>query len=774
MPASTYTETGDRDHTPGTFDQDRESSPTIINCDFSPTIVPSSSLPESQSLRLSALGQCLLSLVVTRNLSQKAFATIRRAITSDDLIFAEDGKRRAPTDEMLKKEYSRLGLKASISSAKRRIETLKRKMKKKEKKMKKMEEEMEKMREEMKKKEEKEEKEVEHVEREEEEEKEKEEEEEEKEKEEEEKEKVEEKKMKKKKGKRRKSVSPSPGTGKVLKKLRGEEEEEGEIEELSVEVGLVGDDGEWKRGVVYIFKGDGEEKEEGYRRLRWDVEGEVEEGEWEWLGGGLVSVKETDECIQLIFKPSPNRTRILELKDEDQSLKPSETTSKLIQRASPATHAQIQQIFCYMGSLRILLGHSPHYARLKTPNGHLETHDHYTPPTPSPSTPSAMSLSQAPPRPPTIITLSSKALKIFAEPSTSHNHSPSPHKLSSLEIFIAKGVREGRVTGSFIEELASLAQSLGINSHLTHHIPTRRDIVKWEQSRIESRIRTLPDGTDVMPPSLLLRIHHDAKSVKRVDSGFLRMDLVHLIGHPRIIIYSIVQYHMPHDYMHLEVLRIGSYMLQFLEIGLTLSAKKEIRKLSQINKIVSPMFVSKMTDCAEKEARVKCISELEDLMEQVSREEVREMRERMRERRKRRKESEENKLIKLLMNWMIGSINRSSENLQGYHKVNDIVTRNGRIGSEREESQLKWKSLITKKTPEIEKVWCVGIQLYLDGVSVVRKNKKSVLVLRDSNHCTQMVLRKIRDDILLLQRGVMIDGRMEYKKERERNGSNFG
>ncbi|GKT18831.1 hypothetical protein ADUPG1_011387 [Aduncisulcus paluster] len=36
---------------------------------------------------------------------------ISAAITSDDLIFAEDGKRRAPTDEMVKKEYSRLGLK---------------------------------------------------------------------------------------------------------------------------------------------------------------------------------------------------------------------------------------------------------------------------------------------------------------------------------------------------------------------------------------------------------------------------------------------------------------------------------------------------------------------------------------------------------------------------------------------------------------------------------------------------------------------------------------
>ncbi|GKT35929.1 hypothetical protein ADUPG1_008989 [Aduncisulcus paluster] len=149
------------------------------------------------------------------------------------------------------------------------------------------------------------------------------------------------------------------------------------------------------------------------------------------------------------------------------------------------------------------------------------------------------------------------------------------------------------------------------------------------------------------------------------------------LGHPRIIIY-----HMPHDYMHLEVLRIGSYMLQFLEISLTLSAKKEIRKLSQINKIVSPFEVhpcasgiilflskpflflpfiaisnifsrftrasenvSKMTDCAEKEARVKCISELEDLMEQVSREKVREMLQDEEEEKKRKRREQTHQIV---------------------------------------------------------------------------------------------------------------------------------
>ncbi|GKT27183.1 hypothetical protein ADUPG1_013661, partial [Aduncisulcus paluster] len=56
----------------------------------------------------------------------------------------------------------------------------------------------------------------------------------------------------------------------------------------------------------------------------------------------------------------------------------------------------------------------------------------------------------------------------------------------------------------------------------------------------------------------------------------------------------------------------------------------------------------------------------------------------------------------------------------------------GRMGDILEKRLLEWKKRLEIHQPDIHNIWCLGIQLYLDGVSVIRKSNVSVLGVKAS------------------------------------------
>ncbi|GKT28310.1 hypothetical protein ADUPG1_000572 [Aduncisulcus paluster] len=107
--------------------------------------------------------------------------------------------------------------------------------------------------------------------------------------------------------------------------------------------------------------------------------------------------------------------------------------------------------------------------------------------------------------------------------------------------------------------------------------------------------------------------------------------------------------------------------------------------------------------------------------------------------------------------------------------VESIVLGHGRVGSELERHMANYKCQMTPR-----RVWCVGIQLFMDGVSVVRNSKTSVLAMKcsiinlpraiknsfpwiweivtlpDTKEMSKMILSHLVKDLLELQRGLKI------------------
>ncbi|GKT23363.1 hypothetical protein ADUPG1_012409 [Aduncisulcus paluster] len=87
-------------------------------------------------------------------------------------------------------------------------------------------------------------------------------------------------------------------------------------------------------------------------------------------------------------------------------------------------------------------------------------------------------------------------------------------------------------------------------------------------------------------------------------------------------------YHLPHDIMHIEVLRLGGYMCEFLNFLLSSSAKKHVSKICDVHKIpcelsarfqrLKESIENHSHRCQEELARANCVSELIVLISGIS------------------------------------------------------------------------------------------------------------------------------------------------------------